>query len=461
MSTPVIALIVIVSCIVLISAGLFIMWAVTLRQVVPTNYVHITQSKKGTTEYGKGLPDGNVYYHWPEWLPKLGISVTSLPTSIFDVDLTNYAAYDIERVPFSVDVKAFFQIDSPAIAAHSVASFEKMIEQLNNTLKSAVRKILSSSDIETIMSSRKTLGDCFTAEVGDHLSAWGVKVVRNIEFTDIRDVPDSQVIHNMMVKKQSAIAKDSRVAVANNERDARLSEIDAVKEANIRQQEADLLVGQKKADKDRGIAIATEQAQQEIATQKKITAEKTMQVLMVEQSKQADIDKEVAVIQANKNKDMVAIAAEAELIRQEKGAQGELIKQLKHAEGTLKQQQNEAEGKLAFGKAIAESEKLLQMAPITAQIALAKEIGENASYQQYLLSLEGLKTVLAVGVAKAEALKAADIKVIANTGTAEKGIDSVGDMFSAQGGLAVGSMLEALGNTEIGKAVLDKITAKK
>jgi flotillin len=265
----------------------------------------------------------------------------------------------------------------------------------------------------------------------------------------------------MMVKKQSAIAKDSRVAVANNERDARLSEIDAVKEANIRQQEADLLVGQKKADKDRGIAIATEQAQQEIATQKKITAEKTMQVLMVEQSKQADIDKEVAVIQANKNKDMVAIAAEAELIRQEKGAQGELIKQLKHAEGTLKQQQNEAEGKLAFGKAIAESEKLLQMAPITAQIALAKEIGENASYQQYLLSLEGLKTVLAVGVAKAEALKAADIKVIANTGTAEKGIDSVSDMFSAQGGLAVGSMLEALGNTEIGKAVLDKITTKK
>jgi len=40
-----------------------------LRKVVPTNEVHIVQSKSNSTPYGKGQEAGNVYLAWPAWVP--------------------------------------------------------------------------------------------------------------------------------------------------------------------------------------------------------------------------------------------------------------------------------------------------------------------------------------------------------------------------------------------------------
>lgn len=56
-------------------AGLFLavafLVAITLRRVVPTNEVHIVQSAKKTTSYGKDTGNGNTYYEWPSSLPSL------------------------------------------------------------------------------------------------------------------------------------------------------------------------------------------------------------------------------------------------------------------------------------------------------------------------------------------------------------------------------------------------------
>jgi hypothetical protein len=57
------------------------------------------------------------------------------------------------------------------------------------------------------------------------------------------------------------------------------------------------------------------------------------------------------------------------------------------------------------------------MAPVEAQIVLAKEIGENQSYQQYLITIRQVEANQAIGVEQARALDKADIKVIANSGT--------------------------------------------
>jgi flotillin len=88
----------------------------SLRRIVPTNVVHIVQRGNTTTSYGVGKTS-NVYYEWPAWLPKFGVSVRELPLSNFDIDLREYFAYDKDRVPFVVDVKAFFHINNTNIAA--------------------------------------------------------------------------------------------------------------------------------------------------------------------------------------------------------------------------------------------------------------------------------------------------------------------------------------------------------
>src|SRR6218665_1328526 len=83
--------------------GIGFLVAMSLRRVVPTNEVHIVQSAKETTSYGKGTGHGNSYFEWPTSIPFLGVSKTIMPTSNFDVDLKAYEAYDDGRLPFIVD----------------------------------------------------------------------------------------------------------------------------------------------------------------------------------------------------------------------------------------------------------------------------------------------------------------------------------------------------------------------
>ena len=142
-------------------------------------------------------------------------------------------------------------------------------------------------------------------------------------------------------------------------------------------------------------------------------------------------------------------------------AEGNKQKAILQAEGNLQTQKLGAEGIKTEGEARAEAEKAMQLAPISAQITLAKEIGENQNYQHYLLSIRRIEADQAIGMKQAEALKEADLKVIANTGQVTDGISKVMDIFSAKGGTEIGGMLEGLAQTEQGKNLLNKFMTKK
>src|ERR1700760_4208809 len=104
---------------------LIVIIAVSFRVVVPTNAVHIVQSAKRSTPYGKDM-GGNTYYQWPAWLPVIGVRVSVLPLSVFRVELSDYAAYDKGRLPFVLDVLAFFRIAAPARAAERLSSIAEL-----------------------------------------------------------------------------------------------------------------------------------------------------------------------------------------------------------------------------------------------------------------------------------------------------------------------------------------------
>src|SRR5215469_6821009 len=151
--------------VVIIAAVIFVAWAVSsiflamsFRRVVATNQVHIVQSRRKTTSYGKDQPSGNVYYAWPAWLPRLGVRVIELPVSVFDVKLDSYAAYDKGRVPFDIDILAFFRIENSNEAAQRVSSFAELEKQLEGILQGASRSILAQSPIEEILEERAKYG---------------------------------------------------------------------------------------------------------------------------------------------------------------------------------------------------------------------------------------------------------------------------------------------------------------
>jgi len=421
--------------------------AASFRIVVSTNDVHIVQSVKKTTSYGKDQPTGNVYYRWPAWIPVIGVKTIVLPVSVFDVKLDSYAAYDKGRVPFIIDVMAFFRITETNMAAQRVHSYAELIEQLKGILQGACRAILAQSEIEEILEGRGKFGEMFTKEVDHNLVAWGVQTVKCIELMDIRDANGSEVIHNIMAKKKSLIERQSRIEVAENIRAAQEAEIEAKRQVELQQQDAEQQVGQRSAEKDKQVGISKQVAQQEISSQEKITAEKQMAVVNVNQVRQAEIARDVQIVVAEQTKKTQIIKAE-----------GEKQQTITIAEGNLEQAKLQAQGVEVEGKAKGLAEQAVLMAPVNSQIALAKEIGSNQGYQLYLVQLRTIEKEEVVGVEQAKALVAAEVKIIANSGNVVEGAKTVMDLFTSKGGTQLGAMIEAFAQTPSGKEIIEKVT---
>ena len=420
--------------------------SVSFRTVVSTNDVHIVQKGKSTTSYGKDQAAGNVYYSWPSWMPKIGLTSISLPVSVFSVRLDSYAAYDKGRVPFEIDVMAFFRIEDTNVAAQRVHTHQELIEQLKGILQGACRSILATHEIEEILEGRGKFGEAFTKEVTDNLKAWGVHPVKCIELMDIRDANDSNVIENIMAKKKSLIEKQSRIEVAENHREAQEAEIIAQREVEMQKQSAAETVGKRAADREKAVGISLELSRQEIKAQEKVTAEKDMAVQQVKQVRGAEIAKDVAVVAAEQQKRTQVIHAE-----------GLKEKTITEAQGKLGEAQLVAQGIEAQGKAKGVAEQAVLMAPVNAQITLAEKIGSDAGYQQYLVSIRQIEANEAIGIEQAKALEKADVKVIANTGSAPEGMKNVMDLFTSKGGTNIGAALEAFAQTEAGQAIVKKL----
>lgn len=441
-----------------ILAIVLIVTVLNLRRVVPTNEVHIIQSSKKTISYGKDSADGNVYYQWPSWLPILGVQQRQLPMTNFSIKLDLYDAYDKDRVPFLVDVMAFFRISDSAMAAQRVATFDELKMQLTGIVQGSVRTILATHDIDSIMVDRAKFGVQFTDEVQEQLKNWGVETVKNIELMNIHDGKDSKVVSNIMQKKISHIDMESRQTVAANKRAAEIAEIEAERDIDMQAQEAEQQVGQRTAEKDRMVGIANEQASQEIKEQQKATATKEMAVVEVKSTRQAEITKGVRTIEAEQEKTVTLINAEAEKNRAVIQAEGQKSQTTLIAEGNLEAKKREAEGITAEGTARAAAETAMQLAPVTASITLAKEIGGNEGYQKYLVTIRQVEAAQAVGIAQAGALEHANVRVIANAGAPAEGLSSVMDLFSSRGGSAIGSLLEAVTQSDVGNAVVEAVS---
>ena len=450
MSMPLLIALVATGVFLLIVGIKLILTILDLRRVVPTNQVHIVQRAKQTISYGKDTSNGNTYYEFPSWIPILGITKVVLPVSVFDLDLKSYEAYDIGRLPFVVDIKAFFRIDDSNMAAARVSSFGELKEQLLGIVQGAVRSILANSELEQIMSKRSVYGETFTKEVAEQLKAWGVVPVKNIELMDVRDSSGSQVIANIMAKKQSLIEKESRTEVARNRQQAEEAEIEASREVALKQQSAKQAVGEREAEADKKIGMAKAQSQAEIAESLKATREKEMEVERIKAVRSAEIAKEATIVNAEADK-------RAKVLEWEANKESALLE----AAAKLELKTKEAEGIKVEGLAKADAEKEMQLASVKAQITLAEQIGNNQGYQEYLIRIRTVEAQQAIGVEQAKNLGKADIKVIANAGSVDSGVKNVMDLFTPKGGTAVGGALEALANTDAGKQLLEKFVKKE
>jgi flotillin len=445
-----------------------LIYILSLRRIVPTNVVHIVQRGNQTVSYGTNK-QSNVYYEWPKWLPKLGVTVRVLPVSNFDIDLRRYEAYDKDRVPFVVDVKAFFHISNTNIAAEKVESFEELKGQLENVVQGAVRSILAKSKLEEIMEERSIFGKQFTEAVNTDLQNWGVEAIKSIELMDVRDADGSHVIQQIMQKRMSAIDMESRTEVAKNTKLAQQAELTARQEVDVTKAETERVAGEAqarsmqaigiaKAEAAKKAGIAEQQSISDIAQAERATAEQQMEVIKVNQVKQAEIDKEREIILAEQEKQKMEIKAQADKYRIETEASAALEAKRKEAEAVKTVGSAEAEIIKAKGISEAEAKKAMELAGVTAQTTLAQEIGENKSYQEYLIKIKEVEVSQVIGVAQyesiAKALAAADLKLLVNSGDVHSGINKLSDLFSAKGASQLNGLVEGLKQTDEGAGLM-------
>lgn len=423
-----------------------VMIASSFRVVVSTNDMHIVQSTKRTVSYGKDQPAGNTYYRWPAWIPMVGVRVIALPVSVFDIKLNGYAAYDKGRLPFVIDIMAFFRITDSNMAAQRVNTVPELTRQLEGILQGVCRTILATSEIEEILEGRSRFGELFTKEVDGNLVQWGVQSVKQIELMDIRDSQGSSVIANIMAKKKSTIERESRTAVAENMRAAQVAEILANQAVLVQQQDAQEMVGRRTADKDKNVGLATQAAQQAIKEQERETADRDMAVVRVKTVRAAEIARDSQVVAADEARQVAVI-----------GAEGHAKQTVLVAEGDLQASKLSAEGMRVKGEAEGAAQTAVLMAPVTSQINLAKEIGKNPEYQSYLVSVRTIEKDQSVGMAQAEALKVADIKVIVNSGEVVSGVKTAMELLSAKGGTQLGAAVEAFQQTPAGAALMRRL----
>jgi len=259
--------------------------------------------------------------------------------------------------------------------------------------------------------------------------------VKSMELMDIRDSASNKSIANIMAKRTSHIEMESRMTVAENHRLAKVAEITAQRVVDVSAQEAEQLVGQRVAEKDQAVGIARQQAQQEVLAQERETRERTMAVQRVDQVRAAENTRDQQLVVAEQDQKTLVI----------------------RADGTLEAKRREATGIQVEGEARASAQELMLLAPVHAQTTLAKEIGSNQGYQEYLVRIESVKAHVVVGTEQAKALQTAQIKVIVNAGDPGQGVQDVMSLFSSKGGTAIASMVEAAGQTPLGSAALRAI----
>lgn len=322
------------------------------------------------------------------------------------------------------------------------------------------------------MEERSVFGEQFTKSVNEDLKNWGVASIKNIELMDVRDASGSHVIKQIMAKRMSAIDMESRTEVAQNRRTAEEAELEAQKNIDVKAAQTVREAGEAKAKSNQAIGIANADALKasgiaeqnsisDIAKAERATAEQQMEVLKVQQVKQAEIDKEKEIIMADMEKRKIEIQAEASKYDVETNAKAVLEAKKNDAEGIAAVGRAEATVIAAKGESTASALKLEQLASVTAQTELAKEIGSNQEYQDYLIRVKTVDKDEIVEVKKAEAmaeaLGKADLKILANSGDVQSGMNSFADILSSKGGSQINGLLESMKQTDEGKGLLNML----
>ncbi len=291
------------------------------------------------------------------------------------------------RVDANVNVKVSDVPDQLQRAAQNFLN--KKVEYIQGVarevLEGNMREIVGQMRLEEMVSDRQLFAEKVKENAAPDLSAMGLEIV---SFNVQNFVDDANVIENLGVDNVVKIQKNAAISRAQSEKEIKVAQARAAKEANDAQVDADtaiaerrnqLQIRQAELKKESDVKRAESDAAYEIEKQ---TQRRTIEVTAAEadiarQTKEVELKQREADVAEQELAAKVKKQADAELYRRQKAAEAEKFEAERAAEALRYQKQQEAEGIRMVGEAEADAIRQKGVAEAEAMLKKAE------AYKQY------------------------------------------------------------------------------
>ncbi|MCW6160244.1 MAG: hypothetical protein LVQ95_04115 [Candidatus Micrarchaeales archaeon] len=298
--------------------------------------------------------------------------IERIPLENLRVEVGSIKLNDSKMAEFQCDVVCFVHINDPMLAAErtniskgkvkyedrnrpGTVSESQLAADFRAILEAVCRTTATQQTILEIYKDRQKLQQSIAKQVEEVFPLWGLELT-DLEIQNIKDVPNSSIIHDIERKIEAEIKADAEVKVAEEDRRARVVKAEQNREAELAEYAAQETAGKREIEKDQVLGIAEQLKSKEIqvktleANQQLIEAKRKLDV------GNADINKQVTVTNAEAQKQKTILNAEAENRQTILSAEAVKAQTILRAEATKQQLELEGAGEGAKAKAIGEGE---------------------------------------------------------------------------------------------------------
>jgi len=416
---------------------IFIVCLFAWYRIVDPSEAHLVVTPKGkfVASSDEKIGTQRTYFAIPNWIPFIGRAIRIMDVTIKELPI-HQETIEKNQARYNVKSSTKYRIVDVKVASETYIVDSELQDQLKENIKSAVRAITVQYEVFEARAEKRTMEQKIRKELDEDLAKWGLELI-NFQLVEFEDTKESKIISDISLRSEVEVKAKTRELNAEKNKQAKIKEAEADEKAREREIARDKVVGEKEEIK-----------KQAIAKEQKTAEEKRYEVVKVQTIKQAEINKEQAEIKAEQDKAVAIIIAnqekEAEEINKKQkqlAGEGDKLKAEEIAKGEaapIKEKGN-AEALIIKSKGIAEAEAKEKL-----QLALNK-FGDKAI--RALVAEKIVEKDKIVGVATAEALQKADVKVFSGGGKA------------GEQGFELGKMIESMGvsNSSTADAVLNKM----
>jgi flotillin len=225
----------------------------------------------------------------------------------------NQKTFEKDQATYNVQSSTKFRIEDVKTASETFIDDKSLAEQLKEVIKAGVRASTVQYSVVDALRNKKKMEEEVRSEIEKDLRSWGLDLV-NFQLSDFT----GKIIEDISLRREVEIETNTRQQNAEK-----------YKAAKVKEAEADEVARQREIERDRTIGEQEQLKEQKIAEMRKTAEEKRFEVVKVQIIKQAEIDKEKAIVVANHKKETEKILMEQKKLE----GQGDRAKMEEQAKG--------------------------------------------------------------------------------------------------------------------------------